>query len=606
MQTRSRRTVAYAGTAALAVVLTACGGSSGGGGTSGGTPQPEKFQKIALNNTGTPVQGGTLNVLSSSDTDYLDPNITYYSLGYSYVREFSRQLYSYAANSGHQTDIVPDLATDMPNVSSDGKTYRVTIKKGAMWNTTPPRQVTAEDVVRGVKSTCNSFQPFGGLPDFNFLIVGFKKFCDGYDPNKTDAGSIAAYANSHDIPGVTVDKSDPLTVEFHLTQPATFFVNQLALPAFSPRAKEMDAYAPGSPQAAQHTVSDGPYQVQSYTPTKKIVYTRNKAWDRSTDSLRKAYVDQIVITMTNSDPEVSLKQVRTNDPSADTMMNGVPATDVNSLLSDPRLNVESEIASNPYVLFNNASPNNGGALGKDEVRQAISYALNRQHLTTVAGGPKLSPPLTHVLPPEINGSVPIDLYPYDVNKAKDMLSAAGVSNLTLKFLYRPSSPTSTKMFQVIQQDLGLAGIKVTGVPAEDADFYTKFLQRPDESARKGQWDLSLAGWGPDWYGNAALSFFSPLFDGRVEPPTSSNFGLFNSDDVNQCIDAAQAATSDDAANAKWGECDKLVMQHAAFFPISDPNEGTIAGKQVHNTVYMPQFQTFDYTNVWLDKNAQGG
>ena len=141
MQTRKRRTVAVAGVAVLATVATACGGSSGGSNPSTTT---EKFQKISLNNTGTPVKGGVLNVTSSSDTDYLDPNITYYSLGYGLIREFSRQLYSYPADPDpdKRTDVVPDLATAPPDVSSDGLTYSVTIKKGVMWNTPQPRQVT--------------------------------------------------------------------------------------------------------------------------------------------------------------------------------------------------------------------------------------------------------------------------------------------------------------------------------------------------------------------------------------------------------------------------------------------------------------------------------
>jgi len=608
MRTRSRGATAVAGLATCAILATACGGSSSGGNGGGGTPSPGNtstgFQKISTNSTGTPVSGGTLNVLSSSDTDYLDPNITYYSLGYSYVREFSRQLYSYPATTGHQTDVVPDLATGQPDVSSDGLTYKVTIKDGVKWDTTPARQVTAEDVVRGTKTTCNPAQPFGGLPNFDFLIAGMTDFCKGFTKVQPNAAAIKKYLDSTDLSGVSVDPSDPQTVVFKLTQPATFFLNQLALPAFSPRPVEMEDYVPASTQAAQHTVSDGPYKVESYQPTKQITYVKNDAWDSSTDSLRKAYVNKIVVTMTNTDPEVTLKQLQAGTPSADLAMNGVPATDIPGLLSDPNLNVESEIASNPYVLFNTQSPNNSGALAKVEVRQGLSYALNRQHLIQVAAGPKISPPLTHVLPADIEGSEQFDQYPFSVSKAKELLSKAGASHLTLKFLFRPSSPTSKKMYQTIQQDLSAVGVKVTGVPAQDADFYTKYLQKPD-SARKGQWDLSLAGWGPDWYGNAALSFFGPLFDGRVLPPTSSNFGLFNDSKVNDLIDQAKAAKTTAESDKLWAEADHAVMDAAAFFPITNPNEGMYHPAHVHNDIYMPQFQTFDFTNVWLDKDKQG-
>ena len=40
-----------------------------------------------------------------------------------------------------------------------------------------------------------------------------------------------------------------------------------------------------------------------------------------------------------------------------------------------------------------------------------------------------------------------DLYPYDVDKAKSLMSEAGVSKPTLKVLYRNDSNGSTKTFE---------------------------------------------------------------------------------------------------------------------------------------------------------------
>jgi len=608
MRTRSRGIATTVGIAALATVMSACGSGSSGNGNNNGQPKPttdQGFQKIAVNATdgGTPVKGGTLNVLSSTDTDYLDANITYYSAGYAYIREISRQMYTYPSVEGHTTDVVPDIATGAPSVSSDGLTYTIKLKTGVFWNTTPKRQVVAADVVRGIKSACNPVQPFGGLPDFDFLISGYKDFCAGFAKVQQSAKAIGDYIEKTDLAGVTAP--DPQTVVIKLTQPAAFFASMLALPVFSPRPVENDAYIPGSTQLAQHTISDGPYEVESYQPTKKITYVRNPAWDPATDANRKAYVDKIIVTMTDLDPEVTLKQLQTDSPSADLGMTGITSSDVPGLLSDPHLNLQSEVASNPYLLFNTVSPNNNGALGKVEVRQALSYALNRAHLDQVAAGPKVSPTLSHVLPPAIHGSQNFDLYPNSPTKAKQLLQQAGVKGMTLKFLYRPSSVTAKKMFQTVQQDLSAIGVKVTGFGVPDADFYTKYLQKP-ESAQKGQWDLSLAGWGPDWYGDAALSFFAPLFDGRVKPPTSSDFGLFNDATVNACIDKAIKEKDINQANTDWNECDHDVMKAAAFFPILSPNRANYYPAHTHGTVYSPVWDMADMTNVWLDKNKQGG
>jgi peptide/nickel transport system substrate-binding protein len=609
MRTRNRGVASLAGAAALATILAGCGGSSAPGTGDDTDKEPtanEPFHVENANNDGDPVTGGTLNVLSSGDTDYLDPNVTYYSFGYAVVRPWSRGLYNYPAIEGQQTDSVPDIATDQPEVSEDGLTYTIHLREGVMWNTTPERQVTAADAVRGIKAACNPVQPFGGLPNFLDLIEGYQDFCDGYG-KATTASAISQYAEKTDVSGVQADPSDPLTLVFKLTKPASYFASMLALPTFSPRAEEMNDYVPGSPQAAQHTVANGPYEVESYQPTKKLVLVRNDSWDAETDPIREAYVDKITLDMTVADRSIGFKQQQAGSVNADVCELCVSPPEAIQLINsnDPGLVVGSSIASNPYVLYNTQSPNNDGALGKVEVRQALSYAINRAKLLQVGGGPKLSPALTHVLPAAINGSKDFDLYPHDATKAQDLLDKAGVSNLKLKFLFRPTSETSQKMFQIIQQDLGDVGIDVKGVPAQDADFYTKYLQNPD-SAKRGEWDLSLAGWGPDWYGDAALSFFGPLFDGRILPPTSSDFGLFNDDTVNQCIDDAKAEKDNDAANEKWSECDRAVMEAAAFFPITSPNEAIYHADFVHNTIYMPVTQGFDWANLWLDENKQGG
>src|ERR1019366_10293293 len=62
-------------------------------------------------------------------------------------------------------------------------------------------------------------------------------------------------------------------------------------------------------------------------------------------------------------------------------------------------NLGPEFSSNPYLVYNEMSPNNTGALGKVAVRQALNYGIDRSHLTEDAGGAAVGPPLTHILPP---------------------------------------------------------------------------------------------------------------------------------------------------------------------------------------------------------------
>jgi peptide/nickel transport system substrate-binding protein len=589
------------GACAAALVLTACGSGGGSTDTSGGHNETENA-----------VKGGTLNILGTSDVDYMDPNISYYSLGYLNLRMWSRQLFSYPAEEGKTTTASPDVAQELPTtdnggISADGMTYTIKLRDGVKWNSSPERAVTAGDFVRGIKRTCNPYQPFGGLPDFITLIKGFQEYCDGFAKVQPTAKAMGDYIKSHDVAGIQA--KDDSTLVFTLNQPATYFVDMLAMPAFSAAPEEWLAYKPASPELADNLLSDGPYQVESWTPTKKLVYTRNPAWDPSSDPLRKAYVDRIVVDMTVSQESMQ-QQLETGTENADiTFGVAPPPSRIPGLIStkDPNLTIGETASSNPYVVFNMVSPNNNKAMQKLEVRQALEYGINRDNLIQVLNGPDLNNPLTHVLPGNILGSQDIDLYKYDPEKAKQLLKEAGYPNgLTMKFLYRPSSEASSKAFQTVQQDLSKIGIKVTGVESPDADFYTKYLQVPDV-AKRGVWDLSLAGWGADWYGNAALSYFKPLFYGKAAfPPIGSNFGFYDSPEANKLIDQAAAAKTEEEAADLWAKADEQVMKDAAFLPITTPKEARYHAAQAHNAIYMTTYQAFDPTNVWLEKDKQGG
>lgn len=599
MRPSTRRFAAGATASAAALTLAACANNPGTPGSSGSTQAA--------------VKGGTLNVLGAGDVDYMDPNLSYYSAGYMVLRLWSRQLFTYPSVEGQTTKAVPDLATEIPTeanggVSADGKTYTFTIRDGAKWDTDPARQVTAADFVRGIKRTCNPVQPFGGLPDYQDLIAGFQTFCDGFAKvAKTPAG-IAAYVDKTTVEGLTA--KDDRTLVITLTHPASYFTDMLTLPAFSAAPKEWDAYLPASPELAQHTISDGPYKIDSYTPTKKITLSRNPAWDPSTDPVRKAYVDKVVFNETVSQDSIQ-QQLQTGTPSADMEFDAfVPPSQLPALIAkkDPQLSLGEGSQNNPYLVFNTVSPTDHDALQKKEVRQALSYAINRDNIIQVLGGPKIAPPLTHVLPSNVvGGEQDFNLYPYDTAKAKSMLTAAGYPDgLTVKMLYRNASEGQSKAFQTVQQDLSKIGVKVVGVPSPNADFYTKYLQVPSV-AKRGVWDIAVAGWGADWYGNAALSFFKPLFYGKAAyPPVGSNFGFYDDPATNQLIEQASTAKTEDEARDLWAKADRQVMQDAAFFPITNQLNPNYRAAQVHNAVFIPAFQNFDPANVWLSADKQGG
>jgi peptide/nickel transport system substrate-binding protein len=608
--TRRKITLAVTALATLTLTAAACGGSTASNNSSSTTTSLNSGVQALNPGSGSPQRGGTLNVLGTGDVDFMDYNISYYSIGYLGQRQWVRGLYAYPAIPGKVTTAAPDLATATPVISNGGKTYAVTIRSGADWNTTPARQVTAADALRGLERACNPVQPFGGLPDFESLIVGYAGFCEKFGAlgSTATAAQMKSFLDnpSNTISGVTVSGQ---TITFNLTQPASYFADELTLPAFNPAPVESLNYVPASADSQQHTIADGPYQVSSYVPTKSITFTRNPAWKASSDPIRHAYVDQINVNETGNQT-ANQTTLQTNTAAAGAEFDSFPPTaSVPGLVAQMQhgsknFNLGPTYSTNPYVVFDTVSPNNSGALGNVKVRQAISYAINRAHLIQDVNGSTLSPPLTHILPDGINGSQDVpsgyDPYPYDQAKAKAMLKSAGYSSgLTLKFLFRPSSSISSKVFQTLQADLAPVGIKLVGVGVPSADFYTKYLIVPSV-AKSGAWDVSLAGWGPDWYGDAATSFFKPLFYGAPSyPPNGSNFGFYNNPAVSSLITKAASQGSASAAASLWAQADQMVMKDAPVYPITQPLQALYHASYVHNAVYVPAMQQFDFTNVWL-------
>ena len=303
MRKRSKAFASGVGLIAAASVIAACSSSSTGGTGGSGSSVSLSSGTQGLNpGTGSPKSGGTLNMLGTGDVDYMDPNISYFSIGYLGQRPWIRGLYAYPAIPGKTTSPAPDLATALPAVSNGGKTYTMTIRSGAMWDTSPARQVTAADAVLGLKRSCNPVQPFGGLPDFESLIAGYAQFCSGFANAGQTASAIKSYIDAHQISGVTASGQ---TLTFNLTHPASYFPYMLTLSAFNPAPVESLQYVPASAQSQQHPIADGPYTVQSYTPARSISYVRNPVWQASSDPIRKAYVDKIVVTETGNQADQS-------------------------------------------------------------------------------------------------------------------------------------------------------------------------------------------------------------------------------------------------------------------------------------------------------------
>lgn len=558
------------------------------------------------------VRGGTLTFVGAGDVDFFDTAAGYYDVTYTLFRAITRQLYQYpsATTAAAEINPVPDLATGPPTITNGGKTYTIHIRQGAKWNSSPPRQVTADDVILGFKRLCNPVNPVGAPGYFTATIVGMADYCTNFANVNGTVQDIKNYIDGHNISGIKA--VDQTTVQFTLTQPASDFLNILAMTFSSPAPVEDLNYLPGSPDLAQHFLSDGPYQVASYTPNKSITLTRNPVWEASTDNLRKAYVNQIDVqegVATSATAAVQQIQAGTADLEWDQNVDtaalaGMVASHDPNLIIGP--DGSNYFSLNPYLSLNLQSPNNGGALSKLPVRQAIEYAINKTADSQIYGGSDISAPLDQPVPGGQVGNIPgYDPYPTpghngDPSKAKQLLAQAGYQpgQITLKLIYR----TNTVHPQVAQNDqasLQAAGFNVQLIPVTPANtFYTKYLENPTAS-KSGAWDIAEPGWNPDWLGNNGRSVIEPLFDGRTYGPNTQDYGDYNSSVTNGFIDKALAATSSSQATTYWQDAAKQIMQDAAIVPIGQQKISLYKSTRVQNALFNIWTDNIDPTNVWL-------
>lgn len=589
MSLRKHTRVGAALLCVLALTAAACGKDKG---DSPKTPPSQKGLK----------PGGTLKLGGLREVTHYDPNQAYEVRMWGFqARATWRQMLSYAniEDPKKRDEPVPDLADGEGKISDDGLTYTWKIKKDVKFAPPIDREIVANDFIRAIKRLCDPNGVSGGLSYFTATIKGMTEFCDGFSKIKKESvEAVKTYIDGNQIEGLKA--VDDKTLEVTLKQKAGDFPNMMATPFTTPVPEEALKYITDSAEFRKNQFSMGPYLVESYTPKQGIKLARNPNWKRETDPLRAAYVDRIEIQVNLATAEAIQQQVEAG--SLDMYLRGNPpnpAADKAEKLGDKRLHVDKDGACNFYVAFNLHHSGAGGkAVQNKAFRQALNYAIDKPAIIQVLGGPRNGDPSGQILTPPLLGYKKIDPYATpgskgDVPKAKELLAQSGVSTpLKLVFIY-DNTERNQNIVQVIADRLKELNIQIEPLPKDDATVYTT-------DPKSDNWDLYFAGWCPDWNGNGARTFFTPLLSDpglkNYEAGGSYNYGGYDNPAVDTKVDQALAAEPEAAADV-WADIDAAVMEDAPWIPIYTSNSVNFVSSRLKGFVYFPFSTSADITNV---------
>lgn len=338
----------------------------------------------------------------------------------------------------------------------------------------------------------------------------------------------------------SIEAPDESTVIFHLKQPWAALLWNLAAPG-------MGIVPDGSgPEISRNPVGSGPFRFVSAEQDKEVIVERNHYyWGE------KAKVARIRFAVV---PDTTTRALELRKGSADLEINALSPDMEISLAREPRIEVMRTPGTRlGYMAFNLRDP----ILKDARVRQAIAYGIDRQPLAhylwrdTVRLAASVLPPESWAYDPEVKQ------YPYDPQKARRLLDAAGypvANGVRFHLIMKTSTEESSRsMASVFQQQLHEIGIALDIRSFEAATFFSDVTH--------GEFQVySLR-----WLGaNEDPDIFEYAFDTTRIIPNGGNRQFYSNPRVDALIAHASSEADQRARKRDYAEIQKILAEDLPY------------------------------------------
>ena len=558
MRRLSGRALAAMLVCGLVAVAAGCGSSSSnsssGGGSSGGAGKA----------------GGTYTILANSAFGVADPAQNYTLEEWQLLIDTHDGLVQWKRVGGSPgTQLVPDLATSIPQPTDGGKTYTFQIRKGIKF------------------SNGQVMKPSDFVTTFErqFTVPGPTSFYS------TIVGASACKPSHCDLSQGVVADDNAYTLTFHLTAPDPEFLDALGLPFayVVPASTSMKLTGNNVPPGT------GPYMWKSYNPNSEAVLVRNpyfKQW--SADAQPAGYPDQII---EKYGLPISEEVTQVENGAADEVFDGdvIPSDRLNELNSPQYAN---QVHVNPltadwYMALNTKRP----PFNNLQARQAINYAADRNAYVKIGGGTSLAQPTCQILPPNFPGYKPYCPYTAgsdttkwtgkDITKAKQLVQQSGTAGMKV-VVNSATDETSKALAEQMVNDLNAIGYKASSV------LLTGSIQYPyvQNSKNLDKWNVAWSAWYQDY--PAASDFLNVLLGcGSIHPGSdaSPNIAEFCDKSIQSKMDQAESmgVSNPTGANNIWATVDHEVTDQAPWVDLFNPKQIDFLSKRVQGYQWNPQW-----------------
>jgi peptide/nickel transport system substrate-binding protein len=372
-----------------------------------------------------------------------------------------------------------------------------------------------------------------GIKFHNGTPLTSKDVAFSIEKMRDDKGGSLQAPNFKDV--TEVQTPDDLTVVFVTKQPLAIFLDRLENRFIASKAAGDKLY--------ETPIGTGPYKFVSYQRGGNMVFTRNDDYWGG-----KAAIKEVIFKKVTEDAA----RVAALEAGQADFINNVPDHEVARLQKHPRIRIDRIEGLRMFFLaFNMAFK----PWDNKQVRQAANYCVDAAAIVkNIFDG--IGYPINGPVGANVIGADPkLKRYPYDPNKAKELLAKAGFpSGCDIQLYYSAGRyPKDREVCQVVAAQLAKGGFRVELISQEWALFWDK------QGVNGGKL--------PFYYiGRGSLTDADTLYDQYFRTGTTKRTNYSNPA-LDKLVEEQQKTPDQKKRVALLHQAGKIIMDEATFIPL---------------------------------------